>query len=488
MSRLEFGEPENALSRALAARREPYVDLTLSNPTAAGLPYQSARILAALSGAGVLRYQPHPRGLPAAREAVAEYCGGIDPERVVLTASTSEAYSWLFKLLCDAGDEVLVPEPSYPLFGYLAALESVRTVPYALRWDGEWHLDPGALKFSDRTRAVLVVSPGNPTGAYLKTDERDALARACAAHGCALICDEVFADYAYGPDARRARSVAAFDDVLSFALSGLSKVAGLPQLKLGWCVAAGPGSAEALRRLELIADTYLSVSTPVQIAARELLATRHAFQRALLDRVARNRAALLAARGRDAPWDALPAEGGWSAILSVPRSRSEDASALVGQAGRGGIRKREIGVRLAPRRQRARERILRLAEIEPAHASGSEISDWCGSSPRALAPRELHRELRRAGVRIDRVSVYRNVSTLLELGLLHRVLGSTAVRPCAEGERARCHHAIVCTACGSAREFHSPALERALGEVRRTTRYRVLGHLLELRGLCAGCR
>ena len=328
MSRLEFGQPENALSRALAARREPYVDLTLSNPTAAGLPYESTRILAALSDAGALRYQPHPRGLPAAREAVAEYCGGIDPERVVLTASTSEAYSWLFKLLCDPGDEVLVPEPSYPLFGYLAALESVRTVPYALRWDGEWHLDPAALKFSDRTRAVLVVSPGNPTGAYLKAGERDALARACAAHGCALICDEVFADYAYGPDARRARSVAAFDDVLSFALSGLSKVAGLPQLKLAWCVAGGPGSAEALRRLELIADTYLNVSTPVQIAARELLATRHAFQRAVLDRVARNRAALLGARGGNAPWDALSAEGGWSAVLSVPRSPSEEEWAL----------------------------------------------------------------------------------------------------------------------------------------------------------------
>jgi aspartate/methionine/tyrosine aminotransferase len=175
---------------------------------------------------------------------------------------------------------------------------------------------------------VLVVSPGNPTGAYLKKEERDALARACAQHGCALICDEVFADSPAFPDPRRVRSVAAFDDVLSFSLSGLSKVAGLPQLKLGWCIAGGPGAAEALARLELIADTYLSVGTPVQLAAAELLETRHGIQRALNSMLAQNGAALLAARGPDAPWDVLRSEGGWSAILAVPRSRSEEEWAL----------------------------------------------------------------------------------------------------------------------------------------------------------------
>ncbi len=327
MSRLDFTLRENALSRAIAARREPVVDLTLSNPTAAGLPYEEERILRALSQPAALRYQPHPRGLPEAREAVARYAG-VDADRVLLAASTSEAYAWLFKLLCDPGDEVLVPQPSYPLFEYLASLESVRLVPYQLRWDGEWHFDAAALQFGPRTRAVLVVSPGNPTGAYLKKDEREALARACTAHGCALICDEVFADYPAFPDERRVRSVGAFDDVLAFSLSGLSKVAALPQLKLGWCIAGGPGAAEALERLELIADTYLSVGTPVQLAAAELLETRHGIQQALNSMLARNRAALAAARRPDAAWDLLRSEGGWSAILSVPRSRSEEEWAL----------------------------------------------------------------------------------------------------------------------------------------------------------------
>lgn len=327
MSRLDFSLPENALSRALSARRAPYLDLTNSNPTAVGLPYQEERILRAFSNPLLLRYQPQPRGLLQAREAVARYAG-VDPGRVLLSASTSEAYAWLFKLLCAPGDEVLAPAPCYPLFEDLAALEAVRLVPYPLRWDGEWHLEPAALRFSPRTRAVLVVSPGNPTGAYLKEDERAALAQVCARHGCALICDEVFADYPAFPDARRVRSVAGFDDVLSFSLSGLSKVAGLPQLKLGWCIAAGPGADEALRRLERIADTFLSVSTPVQLAAAELLETRHGMQRALRDLLARNRAALQAARMPQAPWNLLRSEGGWSAILAVPRTRSEEEWAL----------------------------------------------------------------------------------------------------------------------------------------------------------------
>jgi aspartate/methionine/tyrosine aminotransferase len=320
--RLPFAAEENALSRALAARREPFIDLTLSNPTAAGLPYEEERILRALSQPRAFRYEPHPRGLPEAREAVADYYGGrVDAAHIVLTASTSEAYSLIFKLLCDAGDEVLVPEPSYPLFADLTALESVRMSPYAFRWDGEWHLDPSTLRFGERTRAVLVVSPGNPTGAYLKQEELAALTR------CPLICDEVFADFPAGPDPRRART-AGFEGTLTFTLSGLSKVAGLPQLKLAWCAVSGPGADEAVRRLELIADTYLSVGTPVQLAARELLETRHTFQHALRERLAGNRAALLAARPPDAPWDVLGSEGGWYAVLSVPRSRSEEEWAL----------------------------------------------------------------------------------------------------------------------------------------------------------------
>jgi aspartate/methionine/tyrosine aminotransferase len=319
--RLDFTQQENALARALARRTAPYVDLTLSNPTQAGLP----AIAVALPPAPA--YEPHPRGLPVAREAVAAY-HGVSPDRVVLTASTSEAYAWLFKLLCDPGDEVLVPEPSYPLFGYLTALEGVRAVPYALRWDGEWHLDAAALQFSSRTRAAVAVSPGNPTGAYLKEEERAALAAACDHHRCALICDEVFADFPAFDDVRRARSAVRYGDVLSFSLSGLSKVAGLPQLKLGWIAAAGPGADEAVRRLELIADTYLSVAAPVQLAAPAILASRGAFQGALRQRLAINRASLAAARLQGAPWDVLRSEGGWSEVVSVPRSRTEEEWAL----------------------------------------------------------------------------------------------------------------------------------------------------------------
>jgi alanine-synthesizing transaminase len=320
--RLGPKQPENALARALAARSAPYIDLTLSNPTAAGLPPASA----SLPEAPV--YEPDPRGLLPARAAVAQY-QGVSPDRVILTSSTSEAYSWLFKLLCAAGDEVLVPEPSYPLFGYLTALDCVRAVPYQLRWDGEWHLDASALPFSPRTRAVLVVTPGNPTGAYLKADERAALAAVCLAHGSALISDEVFADYPAFDEPRRARSAALYDDVLAFSLSGLSKVAGLPQLKLAWIAAGGPGADDALASLELIADTYLSVSSPVQLAAPGLLESRGVFQCAVRERLATNRAALAAARSPGDPWDVLRSEGGWNAILSIPRTRTEEAWALL---------------------------------------------------------------------------------------------------------------------------------------------------------------
>jgi len=242
---------------------------------------------------------------------------------VVLTASTSEAYSWLFKLLCAAGDEVLVPEPTYPLFGYLTELECVRAVPYPLRWDGEWRLHAEDLPFSHRTRAVLVVSPGNPTGAYLKQDERAALASACRARGVALISDEVFADFPAFEDARRARSAALYEDVLAFSLSGLSKVAGLPQLKLGWMAAAGPGADDAIGRLELIADTYLSVGTPVQCAAAQLLSAGASVQAQIRERTSTNLAfARELLEGSAA--NLLRVEGGWYVTLQVPRIRSEE--------------------------------------------------------------------------------------------------------------------------------------------------------------------
>ncbi len=334
--RLPWTADENPLSRAVRHRRAlglSILDLTQTNPTQVSLP-RDVSLMSTLAQPAGLVYEPHAKGMQSAREAVARYYrekgAEVHPERIVLTASTSEAYSFLFKLLCDPGDAVLVPEPSYPLFGYLTALEGVRAVPYALRFDGEWHLDAAALPDEPRAKAVLVVNPGNPTGAFLKAAEREALAEACRKRGLALVSDEVFADFASAPDPRRVETVAAHDDVLTFTLSGLSKVAGLPQMKLGWCAVTGPQAEAdaAVDRLELIADNYLSVSTPVQVAADALLASRHIFQRALAERLERNRAALTSLHASNAPWDALPAEGGWSAIVRVPRSRSEDEWAL----------------------------------------------------------------------------------------------------------------------------------------------------------------
>ncbi|MFL5374760.1 MAG: pyridoxal phosphate-dependent aminotransferase [Myxococcales bacterium] len=333
--RLDWNLEENALARALREIRHPYVDLSETNPTRAGLVPDFD--LSVLCNPRALRYEPHPKGALVAREAVAAYYAdsrgaAVDAERIVLTASTSEAYALLFKLLCDPGDTVLVPEPSYPLFGYLTALESVKAVPYPLRWDGEWHLDPDAVlsAVTPTTRAIVVVSPGNPTGAYLKEDELRALAQTCERGSCALICDEVFAGFPRGPDPRRVATTAAHEAQLTFTLSGLSKVCGLPQLKLGWCVVSGPPAdvSGALARLELVADSYLSVATPVQLAASSLLALRHGFERRVLGRVEANLWALAQTRGKSAAWDILPGEAGWSAILAIPGTPSEEEWAL----------------------------------------------------------------------------------------------------------------------------------------------------------------
>ncbi len=340
---------ENALARALAARRAaglPCFDLTESNPTRAGLAWPSRELLDLLAQPGALDYQPEPLGLLSAREAVARYflesrAARVDPSRILLTASTSEAYALLFKLLCDPGDQVLIPAPSYPLFGMLAALEAVQTRDYPLRWDGEWHLDLPALESrvaglaqaaGPRLRAILLVSPGNPTGAYLKREEHARLVELCARHELSLISDEVFADYPSSSEVpSRVLSTAAIDSpALSFTLSGLSKVCALPQLKLGWCAVAGPESlvSHAMQRLELIADTFLSVATPVQLALPGLLARRRPLQERIRARCASNRARLAAARSADASWDLLASEGGWSAILRIPESRGEEEVAL----------------------------------------------------------------------------------------------------------------------------------------------------------------
>lgn len=320
-------------TRELRAAGAPLLDLTGGNPTVAGIPYPTERILAALADPAALRYDPAPFGAPAGREAVAAWLAArgaaADPGRVMLTASTSESYSYLLRLLCDPGDEVLVPAPSYPLLEYLAQLDDVVARPWPLLYAGEWHVDVAAVReaVGPRTRAILLVSPNNPTGSYVRPAELAALAEIAAERGLALVVDEVFADYPFDP-AHEDRYLGT-SEALLFGLGGLSKAAGLPQMKLGWMRVDGPARLvePAMERLEIIADTFLSVGTPVQAALPTLLAAGDQVREAILSRVRDNRRtvdALLAG----APANMLHADGGWYAVLRLPRALGDEAWAL----------------------------------------------------------------------------------------------------------------------------------------------------------------
>lgn len=325
----------NALSRLIEARRRSgarLVDLTESNPTRAGIRYPEDEVLGALSPRGALRYAPNPRGLRLARDAVASYYAGadvdVDPDHIVLTASTSEAYTFLFKLLCEPGDRVAVPVPSYPLFEHLARVECVVPEPYPLVREGRWRIDFDALSAAAddaRLRAVVVVSPNNPTGSSLSPADRERLVSLCAERGLAIVCDEVFADFAI-PSPARVRTMAGEDRALTFALSGLSKIAALPQLKLGWIVASGPGPAlsEAFARLEFIADLFLSVASPVQHALPRLLELAPAVRREIVARTSANRDWLVEELLRDPAWRIVSEPAGWYAVLEGPRVVSEE--------------------------------------------------------------------------------------------------------------------------------------------------------------------
>ncbi len=333
-SRSAFDLSPNPLARALARKGgKAAFDLTTSNPTRASIPYDGDAILSALALPPCLVYEPAPFGLPSAREAVARDLSAhgphVDPARVALTASTSEAYALLFKLLCDPGDEVLVPRPSYPLFEHLAQLESVTAVPYRLGYDGAWHIDFPSVRESitPRTRAVVTVSPNNPTGSYLKTSELAELATL----GLPIVSDEVFARYPLRPDRARARSAldAGPGASLVFALGGLSKLAALPQAKLAWMAVGGEAARvdAALARLEVIADAFLSVAGPVQHALPALLASRTTAEQAIRDRTAGNLAWLSSAVTGSAV-SVLDAEGGWYATLRLPKTRDEQGWTL----------------------------------------------------------------------------------------------------------------------------------------------------------------
>ena len=333
-NRLPPNPVPNALSRRLAtlhAERVPYIDLTESNPTRAGFSYP-ADLLHGLADAEAFRYDPQPFGLPGARAAVAaEYdrrAAHVDPARIVLTASTSEAYGWLFKLLCNPGDQVLVPRPSYPLFEHLTRLEAVEAETYEIDYHARWEIDVASVAraITKRTRAVLVVSPNNPTGSYLKARELERLTALCIEHDLALVADEVFVDYELEAPGDRVSDVALKTEALAFTLGGLSKSAGLPQLKLGWIVVGGasPRRTAALEGLELIADSYLSVATPVQVAAADLLRRGALIRDGILGRLRDNLATLRRLAHGFPGASVLACEGGWYAVIRVPATRAEE--------------------------------------------------------------------------------------------------------------------------------------------------------------------
>lgn len=324
-----------AIREAREAGRE-LIDLTVSNPTVCGFQYDAEAILRPLGNVGALTYDPDPRGMRSAREAVAEYYGDhgadVDPDEVVLTTSTSEGYGYLFRLLCDASDEVLVAQPSYPLFDFLADLEDVTLKSYPLFYDQGWWIDFAELekRIGPRTKAVVVVNPNNPTGHATGTAERQRLEEICVRRGLTLIVDEVFLDYPLTDERLRSFAVGPHP-VLTFCLSGMSKIAGLPQMKAGWIVGLGPEAerSQAMGRLEVIADTFLSMNAPVQGALPRWLAGRKAIQGQILERLRQN---LDAAQGSGV--EVLQVEGGWSAILRLPQMGEDDlAERLLREVG-----------------------------------------------------------------------------------------------------------------------------------------------------------
>jgi alanine-synthesizing transaminase len=329
---------QNRYTRAIEEARSAGVkllDLTVSNPTQCGLHYDAAAILAAFQNAEAVSYDPQPKGLLSARKEVAGYYAKdhsvrVDPENIFLTTSTSEAYSFLFRLVCNPQDEVLVPTPSYPLFDFLAELQDVRLVRYPLEYAQGWLIDFKSLAaaITPRTRAFLLVHPNNPTGSYIRREEAQRLNELCREHNLALIVDEVFLDYAFG--GTRFQSFTANQDALTFTLSGLSKVAALPQMKVAWFVVSGPEALTkpAMERLDVIADTYLSMSGPSQLAVPGLIAQRFSLRAQLLERVSGNFLELKRQLAGNMKCELLDADGSWYATVRVPSPLSDEDMAI----------------------------------------------------------------------------------------------------------------------------------------------------------------
>jgi alanine-synthesizing transaminase len=324
-----------AQQEVLAEGRE-ILDLVASNPTRVGLNYDADTILASLARPESLDYDPQPKGLISARKAIATYYRAqhdaydVDPENIILTTSTSEAYSYLFRLLCNPDEEILVPKPSYPLFDYLGDLDDVRLVPYPLFYDHGWQIDFGSLykAITPRTRAVVAVHPNNPTGSYVHPEEIGPLNSACRENSLALIVDEVFLDHAH--DGAPRTTFTANQEVLTFTLSGLSKISALPQRQVAWITTSGPADQvnSAMLRLEVIADTFLSMNAPTQLAVPVLLDQRHQVQPVLLDRLRSNLEELDRQLSRQSKCKRLDVEGGWYAVLRVPVTKTDEDLAI----------------------------------------------------------------------------------------------------------------------------------------------------------------
>ncbi|HZB88002.1 MAG TPA: pyridoxal phosphate-dependent aminotransferase [Terracidiphilus sp.] len=332
--RTEWNTEESALARAHRERVAaglPISDLTASNPTRCGFAYD-ADLLTALADERALEYDPQPRGLLRARQAVCAYYAdhgvAVGPEQVVLTTSTSEAYSFLFRLLCDPGSEILAPQPGYPLFDFLAGLDDVRLKAAPLVYDHGWQMEPEGFRraITPATRAIVLVHPNNPTGHFTKAWEIEELAMLCRSNDSALIVDEVFLDYGFsGIFSTFARGI---DGVSIYVVSGLSKIAGLPQMKAAWIVATGPAQAEALERLEVIADTFLSMNAPVQGAIPAWLGGRAEIQGQIRERVAANLAELDRQLAGLAAVTRLEVEGGWYAVVRIPAMQPDEQTVL----------------------------------------------------------------------------------------------------------------------------------------------------------------
>jgi len=342
-SRTDWRLEPNPFAAAIEEHRRrgrPLLDLTNSNPTTCGFRYPQERLFAGLTNRRALLYEPESQGLRPAREAIANYYRGrpgffganssVDPGHIVITSGTSEAYSYIFRLLCEVGDDVLVPAPSYPLFEYLADLADIHAVPYPLTYDQGWQVDRAGLvsALTARSKAVIVVHPNNPTGSFVKRDEAQKLAEICASRDLAIIADEVFLDYTDGTELPS--TFACQSPVLTFTLSGLSKISLLPQMKLAWIVISGPEALArtAMQRLEVIGDTYLSPSTPGQLALPEMLDMRGHLQAQMRQRLCANLGFLDALLPRGGPLECLKREGGWYVVLRVPVTRSDEDLAI----------------------------------------------------------------------------------------------------------------------------------------------------------------